>query len=158
MPFDPENLRKTETVIALVKSKGVEIAGATILDIGCGTGIYTLPLAREASKVTGVDLSKTMLDRFREEAQKQDLTNWDCSRGFLGFPRWRIYTDFLVKQLRPGRFQSYSNREGEKMEWLKFTIDYGILGFLILLSMIAIGIAIERFHVFRHIKIRCLSG
>ena len=39
------------------------------------------------------------------------------------------------------------------MEWLKFVIDYGIIGFLILLSMIAIGIAIERFHVFKHIKL-----
>ena len=39
------------------------------------------------------------------------------------------------------------------MDWLKITIDYGILGFLILLSMIAIGIAIERFHVFKHIRL-----
>jgi biopolymer transport protein ExbB len=39
------------------------------------------------------------------------------------------------------------------MDWLKITIDYGILGFLILLSLIAIGIAIERFQVFRQIKI-----
>ncbi len=39
------------------------------------------------------------------------------------------------------------------MEWLKNTIDYGILGFLILLSIIAISIAIERFHVFKHIRL-----
>ena len=39
------------------------------------------------------------------------------------------------------------------MEWLKFAIDYGIIGFLILLSMMAIGIAIERFHVFKQIKL-----
>ena len=45
LPFDRESLRKTEKVIALVKSKGVEISGADLLDIGCGTGIYTLPLA-----------------------------------------------------------------------------------------------------------------
>jgi biopolymer transport protein ExbB len=39
------------------------------------------------------------------------------------------------------------------MEWLKIAVDYGIIGFLILLSLIAVGIAIERFQVFRHIKI-----
>ena len=94
LPFDPENLSKTAKVIALVKSRGVETARAEILDIGCGTGIYTLPLAREALKVTGVDLSKTMLDHFREEAERQGLFNWDVieaswdsldvsSRGFL---------------------------------------------------------------------------
>jgi biopolymer transport protein ExbB len=39
------------------------------------------------------------------------------------------------------------------MDWLKGAIDYGIIGFLILLSLIAVGIALERFYVFRHIKI-----
>jgi biopolymer transport protein ExbB len=39
------------------------------------------------------------------------------------------------------------------MNWLKGAIDYGIIGFLILLSLIAVGIALERFFVFRHIKI-----
>jgi len=39
------------------------------------------------------------------------------------------------------------------MEWLKYAIDYGIIGFLILLSMMAIGIAIERFHTFKQIKL-----
>jgi biopolymer transport protein ExbB len=39
------------------------------------------------------------------------------------------------------------------MEWLKGVVDYGIIGFLILLSMIAVGIAIERFHFFKRIKL-----
>lgn len=39
------------------------------------------------------------------------------------------------------------------MEWLKIVIDYGIIGLLILLSIIAIGIAIERFYVFKNIKL-----
>lgn len=39
------------------------------------------------------------------------------------------------------------------MEWLKEVVDYGIIGFLILLSMIAVGIAIERFHTFKQIKL-----
>jgi biopolymer transport protein ExbB len=39
------------------------------------------------------------------------------------------------------------------MEWLKAVVDYGIIGFLIFLSIIAIGVAIERFYFFRHIKL-----
>ena len=39
------------------------------------------------------------------------------------------------------------------MEWLRVVIDYGIIGLLIFLSMIAIGIAIERFYYFRHIRL-----
>jgi biopolymer transport protein ExbB len=39
------------------------------------------------------------------------------------------------------------------MEWLKGVVDYGIIGLLILLSMMAVGIAIERFHFFKWIKL-----
>ena len=39
------------------------------------------------------------------------------------------------------------------MEWLKVVVDYGIIGFLIFLSMMAVGIAIERFHTFKQIKL-----
>lgn len=38
------------------------------------------------------------------------------------------------------------------MEWLKVTVDYGIIGFLTILSIIAIAIAIERYLVYKHIK------
>lgn len=38
------------------------------------------------------------------------------------------------------------------MEWIKFAIDYGIIGFLILLSIIAIAIAIERHLVFKSVR------
>lgn len=39
------------------------------------------------------------------------------------------------------------------MEWLKKSIDYGIIGFLILLSIIAVAIAIERLLIYRRICI-----
>jgi len=39
------------------------------------------------------------------------------------------------------------------MEWLKLTIDYGIIGFLIILSIITVAIAIERYLVYRHIRL-----
>ncbi|MDI6890308.1 MAG: TonB-system energizer ExbB [Thermodesulfovibrionales bacterium] len=38
------------------------------------------------------------------------------------------------------------------MEWLKVTVDYAIIGFLIILSIIAVAIAIERYLLYRHIK------
>ncbi|HPW69442.1 MAG TPA: TonB-system energizer ExbB [Deltaproteobacteria bacterium] len=39
------------------------------------------------------------------------------------------------------------------MEWLRVFIDYGIIGFLIVLSIVAVGIAIERFYLFKNIKL-----
>ena len=39
------------------------------------------------------------------------------------------------------------------MEWLKVVVDYGIIGFLIILSVIALAIAIERHLFFKHLKL-----
>ena len=39
------------------------------------------------------------------------------------------------------------------MDWLKYEIDYGILGFLAILSFIALSIVVERYLVFRTVDI-----
>lgn len=39
------------------------------------------------------------------------------------------------------------------MEWLNFAIDYGIIGLLMLMSIVAVGIAIERYLVYRNINL-----
>ncbi|MFH8989307.1 class I SAM-dependent methyltransferase [Streptomyces sp. NPDC017940] len=42
--------------------------GARVLDLCCGPGVFTVPLARRGYDVTGVDLSPAMLDRARKRA------------------------------------------------------------------------------------------
>ncbi len=42
-----------------------------VLDVGCGTGNFSLKLARLGCKVTGIDLSKEMLARAKEKAGKE---------------------------------------------------------------------------------------
>jgi 2-polyprenyl-3-methyl-5-hydroxy-6-metoxy-1,4-benzoquinol methylase len=42
--------------------------GCRILDIGCGTGRHAIELAKRGYKVTGVDLSKSQLQRAKEKA------------------------------------------------------------------------------------------
>ncbi len=39
------------------------------------------------------------------------------------------------------------------MQWLGYTIDYGIIGLLILMSIIAVGVALERRRFYRRVEI-----
>jgi len=75
LPFEDKTFADTCRVISLVKSKGVEICEASVLDVGCGTGIYTLPLAREAAMVIGLDDSETMISRMKEAMASEDIRN-----------------------------------------------------------------------------------
>lgn len=71
LPFDKKHLNKTQKIIKMAEDRGVQLDGATILDIGCGTGVYTLPLAQRAAQVTGLDLSAEMIVRFEKEQQER---------------------------------------------------------------------------------------
>ena len=44
-----------------------------ILDIGCGTGRHSIELAKRGYKVTGIDLSESLLNRATEIAARQGL-------------------------------------------------------------------------------------
>ncbi|HYA86152.1 MAG TPA: TonB-system energizer ExbB [Nitrospirota bacterium] len=39
------------------------------------------------------------------------------------------------------------------MEWLRVTIDYGIMGVMLLLSIVAVSIAVERYLVYKNLDI-----
>jgi len=51
----------------------------TILDVGCGTGIYLIGLKKKGFDVEGLDLSKSMLKEVRKKDPKIKLYNQDMS-------------------------------------------------------------------------------
>lgn len=51
-----------------------DVTGKSVLDIGCGSGIYSADFARRGAKrVVGVDFSANMLDLARAEARRHDV-------------------------------------------------------------------------------------
>jgi len=75
LPFDPATFKKTSRIIASAEALGADFRGRDLLDIGCGTGIYALVLAKKARRALGLDSSGRMLRRLRAEAKKHAIKN-----------------------------------------------------------------------------------
>jgi SAM-dependent methyltransferase len=73
LPFEPGTVRRTEPVIEIMERKGLVIDGSRLLDIGCGTGAFALPLAHKGARITALDISGTMLGRLAEEAGRRGI-------------------------------------------------------------------------------------
>ena len=52
-----------------------------IMDLGCATGRYSLPLAEEGHRITAVDLVNYHLGILRQKAERQGITNITVKKG-----------------------------------------------------------------------------
>ena len=68
-----------------------------VIDIGCGTGAFTLYAAKSCKKIYAVDVSKAMLDYTSQKAQKAGLDNIEfCHGGFLTYEHRAKPVDAIV--------------------------------------------------------------
>ncbi|HEX9200661.1 MAG TPA: class I SAM-dependent methyltransferase [Acidobacteriaceae bacterium] len=123
-------------VVAKTISSGAEAlvsrldlpAGATVLDVACGTGNLAIPLARLGCTVTGVDIASNLLVQARERAAIEDLTaifdEGDAEQlpypdasfdavvtmfGAMFAPRPEIVASELARVLKPGGLLAMAN-------------------------------------------------
>lgn len=66
--FSARLQRQQEILASLLES----LPAKTAVDMGCGTGVHAIALARLGLDVTGVDLSEGMLSRARAHAEETD--------------------------------------------------------------------------------------
>lgn len=71
--YSPELSPFQARIFETLQAWGVDFKGKSIIDIGCGTGVYTLHLAKDALHVNALDFSQEMLDLLKEDAQSLGL-------------------------------------------------------------------------------------
>lgn len=98
--------KRASDLFGLLEEAGFSPAGAKVLDIGCGPGTHTLPLARAGAEVTALDISQAMLDRVRATAAEEGLTIrtqvcswWQADIDQLGFCK---KFDLVIASMTPG--------------------------------------------------------
>lgn len=90
--------------LAELRAHGLS-SGATLVDLGAGTGRFALAAAREFARVVAVDVSPAMLHVLRDRAVDAGLANVDCVQaGFItyahaGPPADGIHTRNALHQL-----------------------------------------------------------
>jgi len=72
MPVLSSLIRKKEKAVMEMLDPN---RGDVILDAGAGTGNLTIPIAKKARECVAVDISGKMLQRLKQKAAKEDVTN-----------------------------------------------------------------------------------
>lgn len=72
-----------------------DVKDKSILDVGCGSGIYSVYLARQGAMVTGLDFSSSMLSLARRNAAEEGCTVDFVSGDFLEFGEGRRFEHLL---------------------------------------------------------------
>ena len=75
--YDEESRRKWQNPDAILEEIGLR-PGATFVDVGCGEGFFALPAARlvgARGMVYGLDTSPEAIERLRERATREGMTN-----------------------------------------------------------------------------------
>ena len=64
-----------DPLFQLMRSRGVLNSEASVLDVGCGSGRYSVVFASHAASVVGCDASKEMIEAARSRARSRGCTN-----------------------------------------------------------------------------------
>lgn len=75
MDFIQVNRDINRQLVSRVMELMAPCKGDNVLDLFCGIGNFSLPLARQAGKVTGIEVSEESVARAKENAEKNEISN-----------------------------------------------------------------------------------
>ncbi|BCX78848.1 class I SAM-dependent methyltransferase [Campylobacter sp. 19-13652] len=91
---------------------GVSFLDKSVLDVGCGSGVYSLRIASSAQEIDCVDGSYAMLEILNEDAQKLGLKNVKTY--------FNLWDDFMLKKPYDIAFCTMSPALDDKPSFDKF--------------------------------------
>jgi SAM-dependent methyltransferase len=100
-----QSRKRSRENLALLSAAGFCADGARVLDIGCGPGALSLPLARAGARVTSFDISAGMLAQLKRAADREGLpvetvegSWWTADIDRLGF---KGKFDLVISSMTP---------------------------------------------------------
>jgi len=96
-------------IVDLLREKEMLSKEMNVLDIGCGPGKQTLPMAKEVGSITALDISKNMLDYLKENMKTTNTLNitplnLDWKDVNLKEMKWENKYDLVFASMTPGVF------------------------------------------------------
>lgn len=108
--YDIEEGKRSAPRIAFYCDLAQRIGGPA-LEIACGSGLVTIPIAATGLEVTGVDLARPMLEHARKKAEKQNLSILWVEADARSFDLGQKYRFIL---LTGNAFQAFLRREDQE--------------------------------------------
>lgn len=113
-------------VFEILRGWGVSFAGKSVLDVGAGTGVYSLYLASLGAKVTAIDSSEGMLRELRRSAQEFGIPLQNVlNLSFAEFCEWLSRDGFANAagenfKIYPRSQSKISNAQDQETQALNF--------------------------------------